>query len=178
MFQKQQAGFSLIELLLAASVLAVIMAGLVSAMLSCYKLDQQTKEQAAAIFTLRRVAASCHSYITSPADLSAFYTKYKVSAGYTGLPGQTETLGNLTQFGLPNVTNGTVNVECFPSEASNIFPNADLNGDGDFTDTEASFVADLAAGKVMVLPVRLSIEWTGNRGTKFRQTLDIMLGGQ
>ena len=180
--KSQNSGTSLIELMVALAVFAVMVLGLFSVLLQNHRLNRISKEQTAAINVLRNISSFFEANVQSRANLLSVYdTYYNQNKGFEGLPSKVTSysVAELERKGLNNATtysnNNPILVECFPVDAPQAdtiyanppLDNADLDFDGksNFVDTtEAGAAAKyrnaLATGSnYMVLPMRLTLTW-------------------
>lgn len=160
--RRARAGFTLIELAVAISILMIGIVSVLSASSRMHSLRQSNRERTLAQNAVRSLAermhAAAHGFSDEPSTWSrnlvetyapggAFGDAFAV-AGLTPVDGEAN-VGSIRVFTDETDADGTLGVELGMPR--------DLNGDGDREDTD---VADGAR----LLPVVLTLRWRGERG--------------
>jgi prepilin-type N-terminal cleavage/methylation domain-containing protein len=161
------AGFSLLEVMFAAVILAIAISGAASAMISAMRLDRVNRETTVAMLEARSVLEQLQSL-----DFEAIYAAYNQSAaddGGVAVPGPNFAVPGLSPD--PADADGIVGRVSFPEVQNGatwelredvVDPELgmpmDFDGDG--------IDGDDHSGDYALLPIRLQVRWSGVSGPR------------
>ncbi|MBI4616028.1 MAG: hypothetical protein HY720_20595, partial [Planctomycetes bacterium] len=138
--QVERAGFNLLEVSFASAILAVGIFGLVSAILSSNRLNEQSRESQLALHGAQTVAAEIQAYARG-------HTLDEVIGAYDG---QTVAVKGLTEV---EGASDVIRIDFILDETA-VTPALDINNDGDTSDPAVPVT------EVVIAPVRIRAQWS------------------
>jgi prepilin-type N-terminal cleavage/methylation domain-containing protein len=176
-------GFTLLEVMIAVMILAILCLGLISTVVTTYELNRINQEKGAALQTLKGVADTFLSEYTTRPGLQQFYSYY-----YTNNKGfysvyNIPDASTLNSHGLRNVNVNNGNpglVECWADETNatlqSLLPNPDLNGDSLVNTNWGS--GSTLSNSCRILPVRLMLTWQSQVGGRAAAEYMVIILGE